>query len=114
MSETRVKIGGANGESTGPLVIVKPSELAETGVTGTVAKGIYEKKEVNKFEPSKNDYFLRDTETNTLYIVRSTKAIAEALEQPEVMGQKIEIVYNGKKPTKRGKGFHAFDVFLLK
>lgn len=99
--------------TTGPVKIVRASELDKSGTTGTVASGVLESIKPNKFNTDKNDYFVRGTD-NTLYIINSTQALADQLEQPEVLGKNIRIVYNGKQKTKNGKGFHDFEVFMTK
>ncbi len=101
---------GAN-EKNGELKVVRASVLAEQGITGVVAEGIFEKKEPNKFDPAKNDYFVRNAETNTLYIINSTQGLAEQMELPEVMGKQVKVEYEGKIATKRGKGYHQFQVY---
>jgi hypothetical protein len=111
IADSRVSLKQTN-NTLGDMKIIRPSELADAGITGTVAKGIFEKMEPNKFDTSKNDYFLRDGET--LYIVNTTKSLKEQLEQPGVIGMFVEIVYEGKVPTKNKKGFHQFEVYATK
>lgn len=97
----------------GALVIVRPSKLDAEGVTGVVAKGWLEKVEPNKFNAEKNDYFLRDEATNTLYIVNETQSIREQLSGVPADGTvALEIEYGGKQKTKNGKGFHNFECFV--
>lgn len=111
---TEVSLKPKSGEGQGKLVIVRASELDKNGTTGTVAEGILEKKEPNKFNPAKNDYFIRDAATDTLYIVNSTQGLAEQLEQEGVLGNKVRIEYEGKVATKNKKGYHQFSCFLTK
>lgn len=113
-SRTSLK-ASANGEAQGELKIVRPSELAKAGTTGVVAAGVYEGAKPNKFNPAKNDYFIRGTD-NTLYIINSTQALEEQLGQLAADGSDnatVEVIYNGKAATKKGKGYHSFEVFVL-
>ena len=101
-------------DSQGPLVIVSASKLAEEGTTGVVAEGTFEKSEPNKFNETKNDYFIRGAD-NTLYIVRGTSGLQEQMNELKGLeGAKVRLIYNGKIATKSGRGFHSFDVQLAK
>lgn len=95
------------------LEIVRPSELAKNNITGVVAEGILEKKEKNKFDDKKFDYFIRAAD-GTLYILNDTKSLSEQLGQEGVVGMKVRVEYNGKKPTKNKKGYHDFSCFATK
>lgn len=101
---------GAETASHGPIVILRPSELAKEGRTGTIASGVYEGAKPNKFNPAKSDYFIRGND-DTLYILNETSSLREQLGQPGVEGMTVEVVYNGKIKTKSGKSFHDFEVF---
>lgn len=99
--------------SDGALVIVRPSKLEADGKTGVVAKGWLEKVEPNKFNAEKVDFFIRDAESNTLYIVNETKSLKDQLGELPANGTvQIEIEYAGKEKTKNGKGFHNFECFI--
>lgn len=100
-------------EALGKVVIVRPSKLAEAGTTGTVAEGVFEKAEPNKFNKDKNDYFIRGDD-DVLYIVNETQALKEQLGQGGLEGMRVRIDYAGKQKTKNGKGFHDFTVFAEK
>lgn len=111
LKESAAKASGK--EESGPLVIVRPSELAKNGTTGIVAQGIFEKTEPNKFDATKVDYFIRDEQTGTLYIINETKGLKEQLGQLNAKDKTaVEVVYNGKKETKNKKGYHDFEVFV--
>jgi hypothetical protein len=97
----------------GKIEIVRASALAEAGTTGTVAEGILEKVEPNKFNKDKNDYFIRG-EDGTLYILNETQALKEQLGQPGILGLHVRVDYDGKQKTKNGKGYHSFNVFAEK
>jgi hypothetical protein len=97
----------------GRIEVIRPSKLAEAGVKGLVAEGTLEKIEPNEFDAGKNDYFLRGSD-NTLYIINETKSIKEQLSDPNLLGKRIQINYDGKLKTKNGKGFHDFSCFLVK
>ena len=117
MSDTRKSLKDTaqkyNGNDSGPLVIVRPSELAKAGTTGIVAQGIYEKSEPNKFDATKVDYFIRDEKTGTLYILNQTQSLKEQLGQLDPADKvAVEVVYGGKMKTKNGKGWHNFEVFV--
>lgn len=105
-----LKGGNSSGGTDGALVIVRPSELEKSGKTGVVAKGTYERARPNKFNPLKNDYFIRDLD-NTLYILNETAGLKKQLEQAGVMGLEVEVYYNGKVKTIKGKTYHDFEVF---
>lgn len=103
----------AKGETKGELKIIRPSELAEAGTTGVVAAGVYEGAEPNKFNSAKSDYFIRGAD-GTLYILNETKSLGEQLGQLNADDNvTVEVVYNGKKATKNGRGFHDFEVFVI-
>lgn len=124
MTGTKTSLKKANAEPLGPLVIVRPSALAEAGTTGVVAKGIYEGAIKKPAGVSKNgkaykasvEYRIRDTNTDTLYILNNTQALSEQLGQLAADGSdnaEIEVVYNGKKATKNGNDFHDFEVSVI-
>lgn len=97
----------------GALVIIRPSELAKEGKTGTVAQGVLEKTAPNKFNPNSKDYFIRGAD-GTLFILNETASIKEQLGQDGVIGMNVRVEYNGKKPTKNGKTYHDFACFQVK
>lgn len=103
----------ANSEQQGELKIIRPSKLAEAGTTGVVASGVYEGAKPNKFNAAKSDYFIRGAD-NTLYIINETSSLKEQLDQLTAeTNTNVEVVYNGKKSTKSGRGFHDFEVFVI-
>lgn len=101
-------------QQEGALKIIRASALAEAGITGVVATGVFEKTEPNKFNPEKSDYFLRGDD-GTLYIINETASLKSQLGQPDVLGMKIEVVYLGKKAPKKkgGKAYHDFECFTV-
>jgi hypothetical protein len=112
MSRKSLK-NASNSATQGALVIVRPSELAKAGTTGIVASGTYEGTEPNKFDETKSDYFVRNSD-GTLYIINETKSLKEQLGQLKAYDDAIvEVVYNGKTKTKNGKGWHDFEVFVI-
>ncbi len=107
--------------SRGPVVILKPKELAENGTTGTIAEGVYEGTQFNpagtapsgKKYPASTEYKIRGA-NDTLYILKETKAIKEQLSQLDAASNtKIRVQYNGKVPTKGGGDYHDFEVFVV-
>lgn len=118
MSETSLK----NDSNLGPLVIVRAKTLAEAGTTGTVAEGIYEgavakpagiAKSGKKYGAS-TEYRIRDTKTDTLYILNETKALKDQLSQLNAEDNvNIRVQYNGKVATKAGVDYHDFEVFVV-
>ena len=104
-----------NSGAQGKITVVRASKLEESNTTGIVAAGILEKIEPNKFNPEKNDYFIRGTD-DTLYILNDTATLKQQLGQPGILGMKVEVHYNGKKSSKKkgGKDFHDFEVFAAK
>lgn len=114
MTETRRSLKQQATTAQGALVIVNPAKLFMSGKTGVVASGILEKVEPNRFNAANNDYFIRGAD-NTLYILRDSTTLKSQLGQPGVIGMKVEVIYNGKKPSKK-KGladFHDFECFTL-
>lgn len=114
-TETRTSLKKSN-EAQGELIIVRPSELAKSGTTGVVAKGVYEGAKPNKFNPANSDYFIRG-DNNSLIIINSTASLKEQLDQLAADGSDgatVEVVYNGKSKTKAGKDYHNFEVTLIK
>lgn len=100
-------------EADGELIIVRASKLAEEGRVGTVASGTFEAAKPNKFNATKNDYFIRGS-NNELYIVNGTSGLQEQMDQLKGMegSATVRIAYNGKIPTKSGRGYHDFEVFV--
>lgn len=107
----------------GPIVILKPKELAENGTTGTIAEGIYEGTEKKPAGVSKagkkygasTEYKIRG-ENDTLFILKETAAIKEQLGQLAEDGSdkvRVRIQYNGKVQTKSNKDYHDFEVFVV-
>jgi hypothetical protein len=126
MSETRTSLKKApEGEQAlGPLVIVKPSKLAAEGITGVVAKGVFEGavrkgagiSASGKAYKASTEYRIRDMATNTLYILNETTALKEQLGELAADGSdkvNVEVIYNGKKATKNGNDYHDFEVFTV-
>lgn len=110
MQSIKAKLDANKPQQAG-IEIVRASKLAEEGRTGSVAAGVFEKSEPNKFNAAKLDYFIRG-EDGTLYIVNETKSLREQMDELKGLeGTKVEIVYNGKKDTKSGRGWHDFEVF---
>jgi len=107
-TKTALKVEGTKGA----IEIVRPAELAEKNITGLVARGIFEKVEKNKFNAARNDYFIRG-EDGTLFILNDTQALKEQLMQEGVMGQLVEVHYEGKVKTKNGQGYHNFSCFIV-
>lgn len=95
----------AQKENSAPLIPLR--ELVKAGKTGSLATGKYEGKKDGKYGP---EYWIRGTD-DTLYIVPNTKATREQLEQATV-GMNLEVVYNGQVPTKNGKTFHDYEIFV--
>lgn len=112
-TEVSLKPKKAGEQADRELVIIRPSELAKAGKTGTVAQGVLEKTAPNKFNPANKDYFIRAAD-GTLYIINETASLKEQLGQDGVVGMNVRIEYNGKKPTKSGKTFHDFSCFEVK
>ena len=103
-----------DGESQGSLIILRPAKLAEEGVTGTVAEGIYEGSVQNKFDETKLDYKVR-AENNDLYIINSTGSLAKQMLSANP-GDYVVINYDGKTEITsgklKGKSVHRFEVFI--
>ena len=108
-------VPGNGNEKAGNLVIVKAKKLNEEGKTGVVAKGIYERVDVEttgKFKGSQS-HFIRDKATDTLYILNGTQSLNEQLAQLNPADKtEVEIIYSGKTQTRAGNDFHQFDVMV--
>lgn len=98
-----------------PAVILRPSKLEKDGKIGLIASGVFEKKEANKFDPKKEDYFIRGAD-DTLYIINETSELKKLLGQDGAVGLFVEVHYNGKKPSRKvgGKAYHDWEVFARK
>lgn len=98
------------GESS--LTFIRPSELAEQGVTGVILEGLYLGTSPNQLDSSKSDYKFESTDGNTV-IVNSTGSLAYKMKKVEI-GSLVRLIYNGKeeikKGNKAGKLAHNFDV----
>ena len=100
----------------GPLVIVAPSKLASDGITGLVAQGIYEKTAISEMYKNK-EYYIRETASDTLYIVRGSKTLDDQMKELEGLeGTAVQIIYNGKTKSKNPdvKDYHNFDVLVAR
>lgn len=91
----------SQGELKGELIILRPSKLAEDGVTGVVAQGTYEGSMPNKFNPESLDYKIR-SENGDLIIINGTGGLRQQLAKVAV-GTLVQIQYNGKTKIAKGK-----------
>lgn len=113
MSERKMKSVLEGTGDLNRLVIVRPSKLAEGGITGTVAEGIYMGTTPNKFEEDKNDFRINgDTED---FILNSAGSLASQLARVEV-GSYVQVNYLGKVKAMKGKAagkmVHNFQVLV--
>ena len=102
------QVEGQNGE----IKIVRASKFEELGIkSGTVvAQGLYEKKEKNKFDDKKFDYFLRGND-GTLYILNETYDLRQQMDElNDAEGANVRITYSGTVKTKAGKEMHTWEV----
>lgn len=101
-------IGNATGENK-PLVILRPSKLAEEGRTGLIAAGIYMGGTPNKFKPENSDFRINgDTED---FILNSSTTLNSKLSEVDV-GTYVEVTYTGMLKSKKGKDYHNFEVLV--
>lgn len=113
MKETKTSLKPAQKELP-PLVIIKPKELAASGKTGVVVKGILEKVEKDQFYPQNNNYFFRG-EDGSYTLLKDSFSLKEQLAVPGVIGMNIEVRYLGTKKSKTpGKlPYHDFECFTI-
>lgn len=108
-TRTFTKVNGATG---GSLKFIRPKQLADDGITGVVAEGIYEGPTPNTFEPSRSDYKIIDDAGNTT-ILNSNGSLNSQMAKVEV-GSYVRISYNGMqlvtKGKLKGKNVHNFSV----
>lgn len=109
------EVPSANGElPKGKLSFVRPAKLAEEGITGVVAEGIYEGTIENKFDANKPDYKVR-AENGDLTILNSAGSLASQLSRTNV-GEYVQIIYKGMvemtKGKMAGKKSHSFVVLI--
>lgn len=95
------------------LRFIRPSQLAEDGITGEILEGVYLGSVPNQLDPEKNDYKF-ETETETV-IVNSTGSLAYKMKSIPV-GSLVRLNYLGKEPIKNGrmagKPAHNFEVLV--
>lgn len=91
----------SQGTLKGELIILRPSKLAEDGVTGVVAEGTYEGSMPNKFNADQLDYKIRAA-NDDLYIINGTGGLKQQLAKVAV-GTLVQIQYNGKTKIAKGK-----------
>lgn len=111
---TPVNAKGDGSQSLGKLNIVRPSELAKEGFTGTVVEGIYEGSVPNKFDETKSDYKIR-AENGDLTIINETGSLRQQMSKVAV-GSLVQINYSGKVKITTGKlagkSAHQFEVCI--
>jgi hypothetical protein len=104
---------GGEGEGSS-ITYIKAKDLAESGVTGLVAQGIYEGPQPNNFDDTKSDYKLR-LDDGTLTIINTTGSLANQMNRV-APGSYIQVNYNGMdeitKGKMAGKKAHAFEVLV--
>jgi hypothetical protein len=105
MSEAARTFKTVNGKSTGgaqdgTLTFVRPSKLAEDGVKGVVAEGIYEGTLPSKFD-NKTDFKIRK-ENGDLIIVNGTSSLQKQMAKVAT-GAYVRINYKGLQKLTMGK-----------
>lgn len=88
-------------QKLGELNFVRFGQLAEQGITGVVAEGIFEGTVANRFDDQKLDYKIRK-ENGDLTIVNSAGSLASQMKRV-AQGSYVRITYKGKQPAKSGK-----------
>lgn len=107
-------LGGSDADAGkgGNVKFIRPKQLAEEGVTGVVAEGIYQGTTPNNFDDAKNDFKVL-AEDGTLLILNSTGSLANQLAAVEE-GSYVRISYQGMQAMKKGrmagKQAHSFIV----
>lgn len=96
------------------IEFIRPSRLAEEGITGVVAEGIYEGTLPNQLEPSRKDFKIRKSD-GTLLVLNSTSSLTRQMDLVD-LNDGVQIVYNGLKTIKSGKakGKSVHDFVVLK
>ena len=110
-----LKNSGENTQMSGNLTVVKAKALAAEGKTGIVAQGIFERVEVTKEGKYKGSqsFFVRDEQTDTLYIINGTKVLNDQMNQLQPADKTaVEIAFNGSKLAKSGTAFYDWEVFV--
>lgn len=95
------KAVNANTSGKGSISFVRAKALAEEGITGVVAEGIYEGTVPNTFEPTRNDYKVRD-EAGNLIILNSTGSLSQQMGKV-AQGAYVRVSYSGMKKLTQGK-----------
>lgn len=110
-----LKNTGEGSKLAANFIALKPKALSESGKTGIVAQGVYERLTVEtegKYKGSKS-YFIRDSENDTLYVVNGTKVLNDQMDQLNPKDAvEVEIAFNGKKESKSGAEFYDWEVFI--
>jgi hypothetical protein len=102
-AETVRTFKAVNGENAGKgsITFIRPKQLAEEGTTGVVAEGIYEGTQPNSFEPTRNDYKVRD-EAGNLIILNATGSLNQQMAKVAT-GSYVRVSYSGMKKLTQGK-----------
>lgn len=85
----------------GSIRFVRPKALADDGTTGVVAEGIYEGTVPNTFEPTRNDFKVRE-EGGDLVILNATGSLSQQMGKV-AQGSYVRISYSGMKKLTQGK-----------
>lgn len=108
---TFTKVGLRDANSAG-LRFIRPKQLADDGILGVVAQGIYIGTTPNTFEPSRMDYKLTEDDGGTVILNANgslTKQMSKVAE-----GSYVRISYSGMKKIEsgklKGKSVHNFTV----
>lgn len=115
MSETQSNrtFTKVNSGSGGNLKFIRPKQLADDGIRGVVAEGIYEGTQPNTFEPTRNDFKVVSEDGALTTILNANGSLNSQMAKVEA-GSYVRISYNGmKKVTKgklKGKEVHDFTV----
>lgn len=109
--KTFKKVGLRDANSPG-LRFIRPKQLADDGITGVVAQGIYAGTTPNTFEPTRNDYKLTEDDGGTVILNANgslNKQMAKVAE-----GSYVRISYSGMQKIEsgklKGKSVHNFIV----
>lgn len=94
-------VNAANPAGKGSVTFIRPKALADDGVTGVVAEGIYEGTVANTYEPTRNDFKVRD-EAGNLIILNATGSLTQQMGKV-AQGSYVRISYSGMKKLTQGK-----------
>ena len=90
----------ADGRENSGIRFINPKKLNDDGITGVVAKGIFDGRRPNSIT-GKEDFAVREAD-GTLAVINNNGNLSTQMERVEV-GMDIAVLYNGMVAIKTGK-----------